>query len=450
MSKVRDAVAAVLRVNDQICAIVRQSHLLSFPGYHSFPGGKVDRTDADTLPEAPGLEGLDPQQFNALCRELQEELCFDLIAGLRDGTILRVQPLALALAPPFDFVRFRSQFYRIDLACKPDLTPDSGEIAELMWNTPNELLEHFRTGDALMVPPTRWLLEGLADNMDCGDLGDLSPKFDYDHEVPCMEVLHGLRTLHVPSQTLPPATRTNAFRIGDADAPQLLVDPSPESKDELTRLLQTLASDPPELVFLTHHHPDHHQFANVLARRLGLPVCISADSHGRIRAKHGFDYFDGVEVRLVGESDVMTRWHGEDVRVYSVPGHDEGQLALAPESLRWFIVGDLIQGVGTVVISAPEGDMAKYFCTLERVIDLNPDVIIPSHGIPMRSVHRLSVTLQHRRERELRILELHQSGHRNQAILETVYEGVDERLLPYAMRNIESHLVKLREEGRVQ
>ena len=51
----------------------------------------------------------------------------------------------------------------------------------------------------------------------------------------------------------------------------------------------------------------------VLARRLGLPVCISADSHGRIRAKHGFDYFDGVEVRLVGESDVMTRWHGEDV-----------------------------------------------------------------------------------------------------------------------------------------
>lgn len=450
MSKVRDAVAAVLRVNDQICAIVRQSHLLSFPGYHSFPGGKVDRTDADTLPEAPGLEGLDPQQFNALCRELQEELCFDLIAGLRDGTILRVQPLALALAPPFDFVRFRSQFYRIDLVCKPELTPDSGEIAELMWNTPNELLEHFRTGDALMVPPTRWLLEGLADNMDCGDLGDLSPKFDYDHEVPCMEVLHGLRTLHVPSQTLPPATRTNAFRIGDADAPQLLVDPSPESKDELTRLLQTLASDPPELVFLTHHHPDHHQFANVLARRLGLPVCISADSHGRIRAKHGFDYFDGVEVRLVGESDVMTRWHGEDVRVYSVPGHDEGQLALAPESLRWFIVGDLIQGVGTVVISAPEGDMAKYFCTLERVIDLNPDVIIPSHGIPMRSVHRLSVTLQHRRERELRILELHQSGHRNQAILETVYEGVDERLLPYAMRNIESHLVKLREEGRVQ
>ncbi|MDP7157555.1 MAG: MBL fold metallo-hydrolase [SAR324 cluster bacterium] len=450
MSKVRDAVVAVLRVNDQICAIVRQSHLLSFPGYHSFPGGKVDRTDADTLPEAPGLEGLEPQQFNALCRELQEELCFDLIAGLRDGTILRVQPLALALAPPFDFVRFRSQFYRIDLACKPELTPDSGEIAELMWNTPNELLEHFRTGDALMVPPTRWLLEGLADNMDCGDLGDLSPKFDYDHEVPCMEVLHGLRTLHVPSQTLPPATRTNAFRIGDADAPQLLVDPSPESKDELTRLLQTLASDPPELVFLTHHHPDHHQFANVLARRLGLPVCISADSHGRIRAKHGFDYFDGVEVRLVGESDVMTRWHGEDVRVYSVPGHDEGQLALAPESLRWFIVGDLIQGIGTVVISAPEGDMAKYFCTLERVIDLNPDVIIPSHGIPMRSVHRLSVTLQHRRERELRILELHQSGHRNQAILETVYEGVDERLLPYAMRNIESHLVKLREEGRVQ
>ena len=449
MSKIRDAATAVLRVNDQICAIVRQPHLRAFPGYHSFPGGKVDRTDADTLPDAPGLEGLEPQQLNALCRELQEELCFDLIAGLRNGTVLRVQPLALALAPPFDFVRFRSQFYRIDLTDKPHLTPDSGEITKLMWNTPNELLEQFRAGDALMVPPTRWVLEGLADNMDCGHLGDLSPKFDYDREVPCMEVLHGLRTLYVPSQTLPPASRTNAFRIGDDGSPQLLLDPSPESEAELTRVLKTLEADPPEFVFLTHHHPDHHQFANVLARKLGLPVCISEDSHGRIRAKHGSDYFDRIEVRLVGEGEVMTRWHGEDVRVYAVPGHDEGQLALAPESLRWFIVGDLIQGVGTVVISAPEGDMAKYFRTLERVIDLNPAVILPSHGVPMRSVHRLSATLQHRRERESRILELHQSGLLNPAILETVYKGVDERLLPYAMRNIESHLAKLRQEGRV-
>ena len=448
MSNIRDAVAAVLRVNDQICAVMRQSHLLAFPGYHSFPGGKVDRTDANTLPEAPGLEGLEPQQVNALCRELQEELSFDLVAGLNDGTVRRVQPLALALAPPFDFVRFRSQFYRIDLAQKPELTPDSGEIAELTWDTPHGLLECFRAGDALMVPPTRWVLEGLANNMDCGHLGDLSPKFDYEREVPCLEVLHGLRTLPVCSQTLPPASRTNAFRIGDADAPQLLVDPSPESEYELTRLLKTLETDPPELVFLTHHHPDHHQFANVLARELGVPVCVSEDSHGRIQAKHGSDYFDGIEVRWVGEGAVMTRWHGEDVRVYAVPGHDEGQLALAPESLRWFIVGDLIQGIGTVVISAPEGDMAKYFRTLERVIGLNPDVIVPSHGIPMRSVHRLSATLQHRRERESRILELHQSGHSNQTILETVYEGVDVRLLPYAMRNIESHLAKLRQEGR--
>jgi len=448
MSKIREAAAAVLRHGDQVCAVVRQPHLLAFPGYHAFPGGKVDRTDADTLPDASGLEGLEPQQVNALCRELQEELDFDLIAGLCNGTVQRVQPLALALAPPFDIVRFRSHFFRIDLAEKPEITPDSGEIAKLMWHTPDELLEQFQAGDALMVPPIRWVLEGLADNLDCGDLGDLSPQFDYDHEVPCLEVLHGLRMMPVPSNTLPPASRTNAFRIGDADAPQLLVDPSPESEEELARLQTTLEAEPPDLVFLTHHHPDHHQFANVLARQLGVPVCVSADSHGRIRAKHGADYFDGIEVRLVGESDVLTRWHGEDVRVYAVPGHDEGQLALAPESLRWFIVGDLIQGIGTVVISAPEGDMAKYFRTLERVIALDPAVIAPSHGIPMRSVHRLSATLRHRRERESRILELHQSGHSNQAILETVYEGVDARLLPYAMRNIESHLTKLRQEGR--
>jgi len=51
---------------------------------------------------------------------------------------------------------------------------------------------------------------------------------------------------------------------------------------------------------------------------------------------------------------------------------DEGQLALMPDNRAWCIVSDLIQGVGTVVIAAPEGNMKKYFESLERVIALDP------------------------------------------------------------------------------
>ena len=48
----------------------------------------------------------------------------------------------------------------------------------------------------------------------------------------------------------------------------------------------------------------------------------------------------------------------------------------------------------TVVISEPEGDMTTYFQTLEKVIALQPSVIIPSHGIPMGGTYRIEATLQ--------------------------------------------------------
>ncbi|MCF6179090.1 MAG: hypothetical protein L3J63_06845, partial [Geopsychrobacter sp.] len=126
-----------------------------------------------------------------------------------------------------------------------------------------------------------------------------------------------------------------------------------------------------------------------------------------------------------------------------------GRLGLAPESLRWFLVGDLIQGFGTVVIAAPEGNMAAYFKTLERIITLDPAVILPSHGTPMRSTHRLQTTLQHRHQREEEICQLVADGKTKTEILSTIYQDIPPQLHSFAMQNIDSHLAKLRREGRL-
>jgi glyoxylase-like metal-dependent hydrolase (beta-lactamase superfamily II) len=259
-------------------------------------------------------------------------------------------------------------------------------------------------------------------------------------------MLDGIPILAVRSATLPPATRTNALLLGDADAAKLLVDPSPNSEEEYGCLLNTIEDKMLDAVFLTHHHPDHHQFSNKLARHLRIPIILSQDTQQRLTLKYGEDYFKNVELRFATENEEVTCWHGSSVRVYEIPGHDAGHLGLAPDSLAWFLVGDLIQGIGTVVIPSPEGDMATYFSTLEKVIALNPEVIIPSHGIPMRSTHRLIETLKHRRERESQILKLSKSGNSKEEILEQLYEGLDPRLQPLAMQNIESHLEKLNKE----
>ena len=67
----------------------------------------------------------------------------------------------------------------------------------------------------------------------------------------------------------------------------------------------------------------------------------------------------------------------------------------------------------------------------------------------MRSTHRLIETLKHRRKRESQILKLSKSGKSKEEILEQLYEGIDPRLQPLALQNIESHLVKLRKEEQL-
>ena len=82
-------------------------------------------------------------------------------------------------------------------------------------------------------------------------------------------------------------------------------------------------------------------------------------------------------------------------------------------------------------------------------IDLNPEIIIPSHGIPTRSTHRLKETLKHRIKRESQILKLYNSGVSKQEILEKLYVGIDPRLKKLAFQNIESHLLKLHKENKL-
>ena len=90
-------------------------------------------------------------------------------------------------------------------------------------------------------------------------------------------------------------------------------------------------------------------------------MSMGEKTYKMILDKFGKDYFDLIEVNFFKEGDILTKSLGRDIRVYEVPGHDEGQLALAPDSMEWFLVGDLIQTFGTVVIKRPEGDYGAIF-----------------------------------------------------------------------------------------
>lgn len=446
---IRDAVTVVLLHGEQLLLTVRNPQLRAFPGYHAFPGGKVDSADHGPALDAPVFQGHPTRLLRALLRELQEEVGIDLGDWAARGAVSGVTLLGEATTPPFAPVRFRTWFYKVVLDPSqplPDVVHEPGELSGCAWRPVAEWWQQLERGELLVAPPTLSVLRALASDRGVESLTELNLDFDPAVEIPWVEPVAGLRILLVRSNTLPPAMHTNVFWFGDEGHPRVLVDPSPANREEFGRLCQRLEQWGVDLVFLTHHHPDHREFADELARRFGVPLGLSADSEQRIRQKSGAGFFEGLEVRRYAEGDVISHWRGEPVRLLAVPGHDEGQLAPMPDSRRWCIVGDLIQGVGTVVIAPPEGNMRKYFASLQRVIDLDPAVILPSHGLALGSTHYLRTALAHRQERERVIGALHREGRGEDDILGTVYRDVDPRLLPLARLNIRSHLDKLREE----
>lgn len=449
MSKIVDAVTAVLMCQGQMFLTRRQIWLPAFPGFHAFPGGKVDKEDHDETYEHPVLAAHPARFMRALSRELHEEIGFNLIAACDSGEVTRIHFLGTALTPPIQPLRFNTHFYKVELKQLPVLNVDARETAETFWAPPAELWQRYLDGKLLVAPPTIATLEAFGKNAETDDIPGLHFEFREQTELPMLQNQHGVRNILVRSNTIPPALFTNCFLLGDAQSHRILVDPSPNSREEMEKLIALCQRHVIHEVFLTHHHPDHREYADEIARHFNAPLGLSQDTYDRIKAKHGMSFFQGLTINTYQEGDVVCRWLGQPVRVYEMPGHDEGQLALMPDNRAWCIVSDLIQSVGTVVIAKPEGNMAKYYRSLQRVIDWNPQAIYPSHGFALGGVYRLQETLKHRQQREQQVLELHRQGKTPDGMLPLIYPDVNPLLLPLAKMNIESHLDKLREEGAI-
>lgn len=442
----KESVSAVFVSPKKVYYVKRQYYLPAFPGYHASPGGKVDLTDSsEKLDGSIWPSAIPPKILHALIRELKEELDYNLLAGITNGEVVKIEDFGIAESPSFNPHRFRNYYIKIGLTHEIDFKLDTNEAIYGEWKTPDEFLNEFHQGKILAVPPTIRMLKALANNIDHTEPLNMSLPIELENSIPMFESIHGVRQFMPLSNTFPPANRTNAFIIGDIGERKILVDPSPKDEVELNIFLKSVDTVGFDSIFITHHHPDHYQFSREIALKYKVPIELSSYTYESMPRS----YFKGIQIILRKEWDIITKSLGQDVLVFEVPGHDEGQLALAPRNLSWFLVGDLVQTIGTVVIGAPEGNMKKYFQSLKRVIDLNPGNIIPSHGIILGGTFKLSETLKHRQAREEEIIALLKQDKTEEEILHTIYKDLSPKLKPYALKTIEAHLKKINEDKLV-
>ncbi|PWQ95716.1 MBL fold metallo-hydrolase [Leucothrix arctica] len=447
----RGAVAAIFIYDNQVFSILRQTSLAAFPGFTAFPGGKIDSGDEVFACQHPLLSTFSQENIGALIREIREELGFDLVQSLEQNQVVSISQFGTSTTPTYQKHRFDIQFYKITLNSLPTFALEPKEVASGTWLAPKKLLQHYFDGDAMVVSATLKILKALADDVTL-ESADIESGFEDSDMLPLVPFIHDVMHIAVPSHTLPPATTTNSLLIGDKGSLRILTDPSPSSNEILELLKTSLAEYKPDAILLSHHHPDHHERAPQLAKDWNIPILCSQKCQQRLLQRFGSDYLDDIDVRHIQQNDVVTQWHGDDVICHELPGHDDTMVGLAAKNLEWFYVADLVEPGTTVVIPEPEGDMAVYFESLERVIAMQPKHIIPSHGLPVVGTSLLSKTLEHRILRERQILEAHNNGLRDEELLGALYPQLAEQLIPYAEQNIRQHLRKLGlySEGKVR
>ena len=240
----------------------------------------------------------------------------------------------------------------------------------------------------------------------------------------------GLSKIPVPSPTLPPATSTNAWILGKKEL--VVVDPAGIKTKIQNQLATILSNRQVKTIFLTHHHRDHIGGAVHLSKATGAKIISSEYT----ATKLPFDV-DGV---ISHNEEVAI--DGEIWKVILTPGHTRGHLCLYSSSFGDLVAGDMVAGIGTILIDSPEGNLGDYLESLCQLQQLSPQRLLPAHGPEIEpGIPYLEHYIRHRNMRTAQVKEaIKNELHHPLQIVRYIYTELDPRYYPLAARQINCHL----------
>lgn len=240
-------------------------------------------------------------------------------------------------------------------------------------------------------------------------------------EVPGQDIA-GIRAANPGPFTL---SGTNSWIVGRD--PAWLVDPGPALPEHVAALAEEAqARGGLAGIALTHDHGDHSEALALLHARF---------PHAPIAAARG-------EVdQLLADGGTFG-----PLEAIAVPGHAPDHLVFVAGAAA--LTGDAVLGEGSVFIT---GQLQDYLEGLQRLRGRELAVLCPGHG-PLIDDPRakLDEYIEHRVERERRLVEAIGAGHRGvEQLLDEVWDDAPTPLRPAAALTLAAHLDKLAAEGRL-
>jgi glyoxylase-like metal-dependent hydrolase (beta-lactamase superfamily II) len=244
-------------------------------------------------------------------------------------------------------------------------------------------------------------------------------------------------------------TGTQTYLIGTGEALAVL-DPGPNAPEHLEALIACIGEAKVVAIACTHTHRDHSPAAKLLTEATGAPIVGCAALHiesGEPRVDAPFDRdYTPDRVLLDGETIEGPGW---TLTAIATPGHTSNHLCFALEGTGALFTGDHVMGWSTSVVVPPDGDMADYMASLDKLQARDDRIYYPAHGPAVTNPRQLvRGMIGHRRQRERQIVRLLDDAPRTIAdMVPLMYKGVDQRLWPAASQSVLAHLIDLERRG---
>ncbi len=245
-----------------------------------------------------------------------------------------------------------------------------------------------------------------------------------------------------PNPSIMTGPGTNTIILGSGVEGATVIDPAVDDTAYLDAVIEEgTRRGGIRRILITHGHSDHIDGAATLKERLG--VSIYAFSR------------EGVPIADEAIADGTTFPAGDDTLLaIHTPGHRFDHFCYYLKGQKTLFAGDMVAGVGTVVIIPPEGDMQEYLDSLQRLQEVDMKEIVPAHGPTITEPQeKLTEYITHRMQREQQViaaLEVLPRGVKIPEIVEYIYTDVDPKLHEVAAWSVEAHLLKLEREGMAE